>query len=151
MVVRHSTGTLAIEGNEVIGRLEGTRGLFRKEAWSEEKRLPLVSIQSVRVVENKEPFGVDLAFVIGDQLPTGFTHCEPQEAIEELLEVIVAANPGVTVNDVNVADEIAAREASDSEVIGVDRRVTLTRLALGGIVGGLLFKKRKAVRREDLR
>ena len=74
-----------------------------------------------------------------------------QEAIEELLEVIVAANPGVTVNDVNVADEIAAREASDSEVIGVDRRVTLTRLALGGIVGGLLFKKRKAIRREDLR
>lgn len=53
--------------------------------------------------------------------------------------------------DVKVANEIAAREASDNEVIGVDRRVTLTRLALGGIVGGLLFKKREAVQRKDLR
>jgi hypothetical protein len=35
-------------------------------------------------------------------------------------------------------------------VIGIDRRVTLTRLALGGVVGGLLFKKRQVARRKDL-
>lgn len=68
---------------------------------------------------------------------------------------MLEANPDITVNHKDMKDEISRlrreQRERDDEIVGVDRRVTLTRLALGGVVGGLLFKKREVVRRKDVR
>lgn len=164
VAVRHTTGTLAIEDSDLVAGMSGTSGLFRKQSWAKTDRTPIAQVR--RLTLQKEVRG-GITLVIhtlrsGDQAAVAYMDCGPEEALEDLLEELVEANPQITVNDVDVGAEVrrlmAEREAVENEIVGVAQRATLTRLALGSLLGpvgtlgiGLGFKKTKAVRRKDVR
>jgi hypothetical protein len=156
-VVTHTTGTLRLDDGALVAEMSGTRGLFRKEAWSKEDRIPLAKLTAIQLDEesNKTITLSVRTLASGDRGAVAYMRCGPAEALEELVEAVVDANPNITVNHVDMKDEISRlrreQRERDDEIVGVDRRVTLTRLALGGVVGGLLFKKREVVRRKDVR
>jgi hypothetical protein len=156
-VVTHTTGTLRLDDGALVAEMSGTRGLFRKEAWSKEDRTPLARVTGVQLNEesNKTITLSVRTLASGDQAAVAYMRCGPAEALEDLVEAIVDANPNITVNHKDMKDEISRlrreQRERDDEIVGIDRHVTLTRLALGGVVGGLLFKKREVVRRKDVR
>ena len=156
-VVTHTTGTLTLDSGGLVAKMSGTRGLFRKEAWSKEDRTPLARVTGIQLSEESDKT-ITLSvrtLASGELAAVAYLRCGPVEALEELVEAMVDANPNIAVNHVDMKDEISRlrreQRERDDEIVGVDRRVTLTRLALGGVVGGLLFKKREVVRRKDLR
>jgi hypothetical protein len=156
-LVTHTTGTLKLADGALVAEMAGTRGFFRKEAWSKEDRTPLARLTGIQLNEESDKtitFSVRTV-TSGDQAAVAYMRCGPAEALEELVEAIVDANPNITVNHVDMKDEMnrlrREQRERDDEIVGVDRRVTLTRLALGGVVGGLLFKKREVIRRKDVR
>jgi hypothetical protein len=156
-IVTHTTGTLMLDEGALVAEMSGTRGLFRKEKWSKEDRTPLAQLTGIQLNEesNKTITLAVRTVASGDRAAVAYIRCGPAEALEELVEAMIDANPSITVNHRDMRDEISRlrREQTerDNEIVGVDRRVTLTRLALGGVVGGLLFKKREVIRRKDLR
>ena len=121
--------------------------------------MPISSIESANITQESNG-SLTLGFkpkrtkFISEEVTRAFTSCEPAEEIEAFLATLVDANPSITVNNVDMKAEVSrlqqAQMDAANEIIGIDRRVTLTRLALGGVVGGLLFKKREVVRRKDL-
>jgi hypothetical protein len=156
-VVTHTTGTLTLDSGALVAKMSGTRGFFRKEAWSKEDRTPLARVTGIQLSEESDKT-ITLSvrtLASGELAAVAYMRCGPVEALEELVEAMVDANPNITVNHVDMKDEMSRlrreQRERDDEIVGVDRRVTLTRLALGGVVGGLLFKKREVVRRKDLR
>lgn len=160
MTVQHSTGTLDIKQSDIVSEMSGTRGLFKRERWEKQERIPIATIEAVLVTEESSG-AITLGFkskrttfVGPNELPRAFSHCKPAEQIEEFLTTLLGVNPSITVNNIDVKAEVArlqqAQEDAGNEVVGIDRRATLTRLALLGPVGALLFKKREVVRRKDL-
>lgn len=144
--------------------MSGTSGIFRKQPWSKTERTPVAHLRGLTL--QQEAHGGGLSLVLhtarsGDQAAVAYMGCAPDEAVEALLETLVEANPQITVNNVDVGAEIrklvADREAAENEVVGIKQRATLTRLALGSLLGpvgtlgiGLGFKKTSAVRRKDV-
>ncbi len=86
MTVQHSTGTLDVVDGNVVARMSGTRGLFKKETWQKTEVLPIKRLARVQKITEANGW-VTLAFQrkYGD-LPVGFSHCTEQEDIEALLD-----------------------------------------------------------------
>jgi|ERR1035437_3912789 hypothetical protein len=153
-LVNHTTGTLLLEDSELVSQMNGTSGFFKKTPWSKEDRIPTSSIRFVNIQQDGQY--VSLAISHSNNIPVAYLRCQPLDEIEKLIEEIVEQNSSVLINEVDVKEErekLRAQAPSryDNEVIGVDRHVTLTRLVLGGVVGGLLFKKKKVLRRKDFK
>ncbi len=157
LIVRHTVGTLVLEADDLVAAMAGTRGFFRKEAWSKTDRTPVASIRRLALREEPDQSMTLSIYTArsGDQPSVAYLRCGPDEAVEELVEEMMEINPSITVNNIDVGAQIrqlkAAKESADNEVVGITNRVTLTRVALGGPLLGLLFQKRQIVRRKDLR
>ncbi len=167
MTVLHSTGTLDIEQGDIVSKMSGTRGLFKKERWEQEERVAIASIEAILITEGIKG-DLTLGFKSNErELPRAFTYCQPAEEIEVFLTILLQANPLITVTNVDIKADSArvrqaayaiqakvarvrqAQEDAGNEIIGVTRRGTVTRLLLLGPVGALIFKKRDIVRRKD--
>jgi hypothetical protein len=48
------TGTLTLEADALVATMSGTRGVFRKEAWSKEDRTPLARLTGIQLNEESD-------------------------------------------------------------------------------------------------
>ena len=62
-VVTHTTGTLTLEGDALVAKMSGTRGVFRKEAWSKEDRTPLARLTGIQLNEESDELTAEFAAV----------------------------------------------------------------------------------------
>jgi hypothetical protein len=116
-VVTHRTGTLRLDGEALVAETSGTRGVFRKEAWSKEDRTPLDRLISIRLIEETNKT-ITLSIRTrdsGDEAAVAYMRCGPTQALAELVEAMLDANPDITVNQVDMKDEISRLRREQQE------------------------------------
>jgi hypothetical protein len=88
MTVRHMTGTLDVVDGNVVAQMTGTRGFFKKEAWTKTELLPIKRLASVRkTADDKGKVTLSFQKRYGD-LPVAFLDCRTPEDIETFLETL---------------------------------------------------------------
>ena len=86
MTVRHLTGTLDIVDGNVVAKMSGVRGFFKKEQWSREQVLPISRLASVhKTTDDKGRVTLSFQAKYGD-VPDAFLNCVDRDDIQTLLE-----------------------------------------------------------------
>ena len=149
--IRQRVGKIFIEGDDFVSEMSGDAGVFRKKAWNQTDRAPIVSIRAISILDSGKTANVRLwTKPWGTSWDLGYAECKPIDAAEELVLSLLQRNPDIVVNDEDVAFEARAARDRANEVVGTERVATIPRYLLLGPLVAIAFKKRQVIRRKDV-